>query len=251
MRFIIVFFYMIFIMEVYAKEIKWHTLKDIDTYSSSNYNLKDDVLALEIRTYGFSNNYKKSKNITIGIYVKPLESIKSKLVKKFRNASPNFTREGNIRNPPDFKGDINRAFVIKKNGDVLRMNEISDVIGFLGTIDRPAEAYLIWWMHSMYSGTKDTKNWKSAYRPLIINRKYRQTSQGYEIIIKYIISRSYSKKNELCNSEQNFTDKIIVDKRGNIIYFKQLHKSKVKSECSKINCGGPPITHKKDMKGKE
>ena len=233
----------LFSVSLYAKEAKWHNLKEVvrafDSYTSSDYHLREDVIALEIRTYGFNNNYKKSKNTPISIYVIPLNLIDKKLVKNFHDASPDFTRKGDIRNLPDFRGDKTRAFMLKKNGVVYRMNEIADVIYALGEIDRPAEAYLVWWMHSKYSGTEDTKEWESAYSPLVQSSKYRQTSQGYEMIIKYVISRGYSKKNEFCTTSQNFTDKAIVDKNGQITYFKQLYKSKIKTECSRVTVGPP------------
>ena len=214
-------------------------VRAFDSYESSDYHLKDDVIALEIKTYSSKNGYKKSIDTPISIYTKP---ISSKLLKYFHNASPDFSRKGDIRNPPDYKDYKTRALMPKKDNVVYRMNEISDVINALGEIDRPAEAYLVWWMHSKYSGRKDTKNWKNANRPLVQNRKYRKTSQGYEMVIEYSISRNYDKSDyESCDISQKFTDKVIVDKHGQIIYFKQLNKSKIKTKCYEQTCNGLPL----------
>ena len=231
---------LLFSISLYAKEAKWHNLKKINSYKSDDYHLREDVIALEIRTYDDIDNYKKPAYIPVSIYSKSLNSIDKKLVKYFHDASPDFSRKGDIRKVPDLKGDKTRAFMLKKDNVVYRMNEISDVVYALGEIDRPAEAYLVWWINSKYSGIKDIKKWKSANSPVVKSSKYRQTSQGYEMIIKYVISREYDKNNEFCIDSQNFTDKIIVDKNGQIVYFKQLNKSKMKTECSAICILPPP-----------
>ena len=249
--FTIFLFLLLFAIEIDAKEADWHTLKSVTTeyygaYKSEDYHLHEDVVALEIRTYGSSDGYQKVKNIPIKIHTVPLKLLDKKISQRFRNAPPNLSTKDEIRNPPDFKGDKSRAFVLKKSGEVFRMNEISDVIGFLGEIDRPAEAYLVWWMHARYSGKKDTQKWESSYEPLVKSHQYRQTSQGYELLISYSIARSYGRNFEVCEDVQHFTDKIIIDKKGKMIYFQQTQKSKIQSSCETLRCGGPPMPHKKD-----
>ncbi len=231
---------LLFSISLYAKEVKWHNLKKINLYKSGDYHLREDVIALEIRTYDDIDNYKKPAYIPVSVYAKPLNSIDKKLLKYFHDASPDFSRKGDIRKVPDLKGDKTRAFMLKKDNVVYRMNEISDVVHALGEIDRPAEAYLVWWISSKYSGIEDTKKWKFANSPVVKSMKYHQTLQGYEMIIKYIISRSYDKDYEYCTDSQIFTDKIIVDKNGQIVYFKQLNKSKVETGCSAMCILPPP-----------
>ena len=222
---------------VCANEKKWQSFKrltDFDSYQSSDYHLKEGVAALEIRSYGIRHNYTEG-HVSVGIYVTPLKQLNEKLVKRFQKAKPDLSRKSDIRNPPDFKKNISRAFVITNKDEVFRMNAVSDVISFLGEIDRPAEAQLVWWMHSRYSGRKDTKQWKSAYSPGWRSGKYRKTSKGYEMMMTYTISRSYGRKiYEQCNDAQDFTDKVIVDKKGTIVDFRQVYKSKVRTECSNV-----------------
>ncbi len=230
-----------------AKETKWHDLKEVvkqyGSYTSRDYHIRDDIIALEIRTYGFRDGHQTYKDIPVAIYRVPVESIDKRVFRRFRNASPNLKQKDEIRNPPDFRGDKSRAFIIANDKKIYRMSTISDVIYYLGDIGRPAEAYLVWWMHSRYSGMKDTKSLKSRNRPIILSKKYRLTSRGYEMLIKYRISNDYIKNRgrESCSEYQDFTDKVIIDKHGRISYFKQLKKSKIKTECSEILCGGPPL----------
>ena len=237
MKIVLIF---LLITGVYAKSGKWKNIEPFNKHSANAYQLKEDIDVLEIRAYGIRSKY-KTYHTSIGIYVKPKKELSKKLVKKFSKATLNSSRKGDIRIPPDFKGNISRGFILYKNGKIFRMNEMSDIISCLGEIDTAAEAQLVLWLHSQYSGVKQTAKGKLSYRPAVLNQKYRKTEKGYEIVTKYTISHSYSRsKWEWCNDEQNFTDRAIIDKRGKIVGFKQLSKSKIKSECSEVVCHSLP-----------
>ena len=242
----ILFILAFFTVAIYAKGDKWHNLKEVleeyGSYSSKDYHLRDDTVALEIRTYNIRDGKLRYKYTPISIYVVPKKLIDKSLLKKFINTEPDMKQKDEIRVPPDFPGDHTRAFALRKNGIRYRMSKISDVIYYLDTIDRPAEAYLIWWMHSRYSGDIDTKSWKNKNRPFVLSKKYRRTPKGYELLIKYRISREYfiRKSREQCSVFQDFTDRLHINREGKITYFKQVKKTKVKKECAEILCGGPP-----------
>ena len=87
------------------------------------------------------------------------------------------------------------------------------MIGYMGEIDTPAEAQLILWIHSKHGGTK-----------------YRKTSKGYEIIIKYYKSYPSDAGDktiaEICEESREVIDKAIVGKKGKIISYKQVSIAK-------------------------
>ncbi len=155
---------------LYGKDTKWKSLKRIYQYPTNAFHLKDDIAVMEIRRYGTYDNYKKHNKPTIDMkfYKTPLKLLDSKLVKRFKNSVPNLSKSGNIHRTSKSSAEISNAFIIHNSGNILGMNEIVDVIDFMGEIDTPAEAQLILWLYSKREGAK-----------------YRKTSKGYEIIIKY------------------------------------------------------------------
>ncbi len=212
------------LISVHAKDSKWQGLKKIYKYPTSAFHLKDDIAVMEIRRYGTNDNYTKYNEPTLEMkfYKTPLNLLDSKLVKRFKNSSPNLSKSGNIHRTLETSSEISNAFIIDTSGDILRMNEIVDVIGFMGVVDTPAEAQLILWLHSKREGTK-----------------YRKTSKGYEIIIKY--EKSYpsdkgdGKIAEICEEYREVTDKAIISSKGKIISYKQVNIAKKGS----INCIHP------------
>lgn len=231
---------LLLITGVYAKSSKWQNIEAFNSHPANAYHLKENIDVLEIRAYGICNHY-KTYHTSIGIYVTSKKQLGKTLVKKFSKVTLDSSRKGDIRIPADFKGNISRGFVLYKDGKIFRLNEISDIITCLGEIDTAAEAQLVLWLHSKYSGVKQTEKSKLAYRPMVQDQKYRKTPEGYKIVTKYTISHSYSRSEWVwCNDEQDFTDSAIVDKRGKIIGFKQVSKSKMKSECSEVVCHSLP-----------
>ncbi len=196
---------------LHAKDAKWQDLKRIYKYPASAFHLKDDIAVMEIRRYGTYDNYKKHNKPTIDMkfYKTPLKLLDSKLVKRFKNSVPNLSKSGNIHRTSKSSAEIFNAFIIDNSGKILNMNEIVDVIGFMGEIDTPAEAQLILWLHSKREGSK-----------------YRKISKGYEIIIKYEKSYPSNKGDgkiaEFCEEIREITDRAVVSKKGKIISYKQL-----------------------------
>ena len=196
---------------MYAKGAKWQNLKPLYKYSTSAFHLKDDVSVMEIRRYDTYDNYKKYNKPTIEMkyYKTPLKLLDPRLLKRFKSTAPILLKSGNIHRLSKRSSEINNAFIIDSSGKMLKMNEIIDVIGFMGEIDTPAEAQLILWLYSKREGTK-----------------YRKTSKGYEIIIKYEKSYPSSKGDgkiaEICEEIREATDRAIVNKKGKIISYKQV-----------------------------
>ena len=196
---------------LHAKGAKWQKLKALYTYQASAFHLKDFISVMEIRCYSTYDNYKKYNKPTIRMkfYKTPLKLLDSKLVKRFQNATPDLSKSGNIHRTSKSSVEISNAFIIDNSGSILKMNEIVDVIGFMGEVDTPAEAQLILWLHNKREGTK-----------------YHKTSKGYEVIIKY--EKSYpsdkgdKKIAEMCEEIREVTDRAIINKKGKIISYKQL-----------------------------
>ena len=215
---------------LHAKGAKWQNLKRIYKYPTSAFHLKDDISVMEIRCYSTYDNYKKYNKPTIKMkfYKTPLKLLDSKLVKRFKNAAPNLSKSGNIHRTSKSSVEISNAFIVDNSGSILKMNEIVDVIGFMGEIDTPAEAQLILWLHNKREGVQ-----------------YRKTSKGYEMIIKYekfsdITSDSIG---EVCSEVRKVTDKAIINKKGQIISYKQVGISK-KSELSCLQVSPPMFDEK-------
>lgn len=198
-----------------AKGAKWQNLKKIYKYSTSDFHLKEDVSVMEIRRYGTYDNYKKYNTPTIEMkfYKTAHKLLDPKLVKRFKNSAPNLSKSGNIHRTSNTSVEISNAFIIDSSGDILKMNEIVDVIGYMGEIDTPAEAQLILWLHSKREGTK-----------------YRKISRGYEIIIKYY--KSYpsdggdKKIAEICEESREVRDKAVINSKGKIVSYKQVYIAK-------------------------
>ncbi len=200
---------------LHAKDAKWQELKSLYKYPASAFHLKDDISVMEIRCYSTYDNYKKYNKPTIRMrYHKiPLKLLNSNLLKRFKSTAPNLSKSGNIHRTSKNSVEISNAFIIDNSGKILKMNEIVDVIDFMGEIDTPAEAQLILWLYSKREGTK-----------------YRKTSKGYEIIIKYY--KSYPSDGgdkriaEICEENREVIDKAIINSKGKIISYKQVSIAK-------------------------
>ena len=157
---------------------------------------------------------KNSYHVVMSAYKTPLQSFKSKKVKKFKSLAPNFTKEANIREMGHclMSGctfSRSNGFMIDKNGKMWRMNEVSDVIKYLGIIDTPAELKLVLWLNNE-AHDKD---------------KYRKTSNGYIVISEY--DNSINDLGE-CG---HFVYRLKVSKKGKITEKKLLKKTESKDGC--------------------
>jgi len=202
---------------IYAKGAKWQNLKLLKKYSSHAYSLKAGVQYLEVREYIWQSPHKVDKNsyhVVMSAYRTPLKSFKSKKIKKFKALVPNFTKEANIREighclMSGCSFSRSNGFMIDKDGKMWRMNEVSDVVRCLGTIDTPAELKLVLWLNSE-AHDKD---------------KYRKTSNGYTVISEY--------GNSINNFGErgHFVYKLKINKKGEITEKKLLKKTASKHGC--------------------
>jgi len=200
---------------LHAKETQWQSLKSLYQYSASDFSLDETIVIMEIRCYGTYDDFQKYNTPTLKMkfYKTPLKVLDSKLVTRFKNTVPNLSKIGNIHRTSKTSVEISNAFIIDTSGVILRMNEIVDVIGFMGEIDTPAEAQLILWLYSKPEGTQ-----------------YSKTSKGYEVIIKY--EKAYpsdqgdGKIAEICEEYREVTDKALINSKGKIISYKQVNIAK-------------------------
>ena len=212
---------LLFVMTVglEAKGVQWKkiTHHDIDVYKSSEYHLKNDVKCLEIRTYIKKKNkfYSNYWSTPLSWSIRPYNTFDPKLMKKFRDAKPDFSRNSDMGKRE--AGSISNAFVLDTQNKMWRMNMAEDVIRFLGDIDTLAEAQLVLWLYGKQSPNR-----------------YRKTSRGYEFLIEYTKSSAGCQKckpSETCIEDKEIKEKAIVDKKGDIVLFKQLESRILKQEC--------------------
>ncbi len=152
-----------------AKDVKWQKLKALHNYySASDFNFREDVAAMVIKSYYIYDKHPKyiDKGINMKFYKTPFNLFDTKVIKKLYSATPNISKTGNIHKTSNI---IANAFIIDCRGNILKMNEIVDVIGFMGKVDTPAEAQLILWLYSKPEGIK-----------------YRKISNGYTVIAEDI-----------------------------------------------------------------
>jgi len=203
-----------------AKEASWKKLDrdELSSYKRGEYHLRQDVQCLEVRRYPVNKNNKLNRNYWSNVItwcVSPYKSFDPKLIKAFRNAKPNLSRNGNMGK--NEAGLISNAFVLDSKDKMWRMNMVEDVVRYLGEVDTLAEARLILWLYGK----------QKPYR-------YRKTSKGYEFLIAYTKSTAgcdTCKSTETCIEDKEIKEKAIVDKKGNIVLFKQLYSKILQVEC--------------------
>jgi hypothetical protein len=201
----------------------WKETKDIRKQPASVFHLNENILALEIRAY---TNNKQSERVVLKIYTKPLKSINKKMMKQFRAVKLNKGRKSDILKESYILNDTSRGFVLYKDGKISRVNEISDVVALLGTIDTPAEAQLVWWLHGKYSGKKLTKKWTFS-APVDKSTLYQKSKNGYKLLHKYTI-RGFREKERASREylEITFKDMMTVTSKGKLVNFKQVSRTK-------------------------
>jgi len=220
---------------LHAKSRTWKKMDNVEMHSATDYHLKKNIDILEIRSCRPpEDGYRPD----IKIYVKSKSVLGKKAIATFSRGKPNLSRKSNISFPPEHKGYTSRAFILYNNGKMSRMNEISDVIKILGDIDTPAEAQLVLWLHAKYrSSPPKTLKGAKVNSVYVFSEKYRKVPQGYEILSKYnvyatvpgtSISTQTFESSGIYN--QVITAKSLINKKGKIVYFRQIHKSKIKEE---------------------
>jgi len=185
----------------------WTKLKPLKSYAPTQFNLKKGIEYLEVRQYDSDKKYKINRQkyrIRFPIYRTPLNKLNHKVTRQFRRILPNISKETNIKKlsicaTGECKMTIGNGFYINDKGRMGYMNEIRDVIGFLGTIDTPAELQFVLWLNNKENGTY-----------------YKKTSKGYQVMIDYI--------NNVANFGKcgKFRDKALISYSGEILQYKTL-----------------------------
>ena len=211
------------ILTLNAKTIGYEALTSFYLQPSEAYHLKEEVLAFELRRYQHADAY---KNYTVikGIYRIPKYQIASRVRKNFDMARPNLSRESDIVDPSNYKEDVYRGFILYKNGKVVRLNEIADIVACLNGVDTVAEAQFVVWLHLNSIGEEHVKKWKSANTHLrmeFISQKYKKSKQGYGIMLDFFVTDTVN------NVSQNFVDSMIITSKGEMIHHKELKKGKI------------------------
>jgi len=185
----------------------WTALKPLKSYKPNEFNLKKGIEYFEIRQYdsnkrlGINN---KKYRVRYPIYKKPLSQYNYRLKKQFKRILPNLSKETNIKKlaicaTGECKTTIGNGFYIDERENMGYMNEVSDVINFLGKIDTPAELQFVLWMNNKEDG-----------------KYYRKVRKGYEVIIDYTNSVANFGK---CGK---FRDKALVGYNGKLLSYRTL-----------------------------
>ena len=205
------------IIGVQAKSITWKKPKPLKSYTASAYTLKTGVAYFEIREYVWDSTHEVNKNnykVIVSSGKTPLKSFDKKIQKRFKSIAPNFSKKANIRKISGclMSGCVFRqsnGFMIDDQQKIWRMNEVSDVVKYLGTIDTPAELKLLLWLNNE-AHDED---------------KYQRTAKGYTVISEY--------DNSIDNFGEcgHFVYRLKINKKGKITEKKLLKKTKSKNGC--------------------
>ena len=166
-------------MEIFPPEPKkevWRPLKENTKYSSSDYNLREDVAYFELRKYVFDNRGEKQlsdKYIPYFIiYRKKLSSFPQKIVKSFRRVPFNNKQSTDIEVSGDYANIKFKAkgFIIKTDNRFWTINEEKDFLWLFDKLDTEAELYYFLKINNLSD--------KYGVR---INNSYKKTALGYDV----------------------------------------------------------------------
>jgi len=174
----------------------WDKLYSLD---SNRYSFKDfgfkDIDCLELRSYPINPSTHKQVTNRCTIPISICENIDRSIYKRFRDIKPNLSCKGDIRKNQILPIIVN-AMTIDKYGKIWSMNEIADVLSFMGEIDTPAKIQLVLWLYGENEG---------AY--------YRKVFDKYEVMINYKSSSTSHNKSFL----ETFIYKLVINRKGQLI----------------------------------
>ena len=177
--------------------------------NSNKYSFKDfgfnDINCLELRSYPINPSTRKQITDRCTIPLSICEDKENSISKRFQNIKPNLSCRGNIRTNQILPVVLN-AMTIDKNGKIWSMNEIEDVLGFMGDIDTPAKLQLVLWLYGENEGSYYKKNFNN-----------------YDVIVKYKTSSKSHNKSYL----NTFVYKLTINKYGKLLSKKLFSHSKV------------------------
>jgi len=160
-------------------DAQWRAIKDISLYHpQQDFNLREDVHYFEIRQYAITDSGELSKKIKdykvlFKAYQKPLSALDQTTQRRFKATKPLVHKESNLK-VCEIGGVgchyLCNIFLIDNKNRIYKMNEIQDIVPFLGQIDTDAEFVLLAWLQEA-SSAKFTK--------------YKKTDKGFEAISRY------------------------------------------------------------------
>jgi len=173
--------------------------------NSDKYSFKDfgfnNIDCLELRSYPINPLTRKQITNRCTVPLSICEDKENSISKVFQNIKPNLSCQGNIRKNQILPVVLN-AMAIDKNGKIWSMNQIEDVLGFIGEIDSPAKLQLVLWLYGENEGNY-----------------YQKKFDTYEVMVKYKASSKSHNKSYL----NTFVYKLTINKYGKLLN-KKLYK---------------------------
>jgi len=175
----------------------WEKLYSLDSqkYSFKDFGF-DNIDCLELRSYPVNPSTHKQITDRCTVPISICEDIDNSIYRRFKVIKPNLSCDGDIRTNNQILPVIVNAMTIDKNGKMWSMNEIEDVLRFIGEIDTPAKLQLVLWLYGENEG---------AY--------YRKKFDKYEVMISYKSSSTSHNKSFL----DTYIYKLVVNRQGELI----------------------------------
>ncbi|GEM_PF-1101797 len=215
----IILCFVICIAFISSLDAKWNVLKPLSEYGASDYHLKEGVVYLELRQYLTKEDgslSQKPYEKTLSFYRKDLKELERQKVKKFKKLKPIDGLKSNIHISRRESYGIGcyytyNAFLIDNKYKMYKMNDIEDILLYLGEIDTPAELQTFMLLKNKPYGNK-----------------YRKTSKGYDILYN---RDTILGEDEFCEDNVYI---LAIDKHGNIQKDTWIKTIKTKRRC--IQC---------------
>jgi len=183
----------------------WDKLYSLDSnrYSFRDFGF-DNIDCLELRSYPVNPSTHKQITDRCTVPISICENMDNSIYRRFKGIKPNLSCDGDIRRNQILPIIVN-AMTIDKSGKMWSMNEIEDVLKFIGEIDTPAKLQLVLWLYGENEGVY-----------------YRKRFDKYEVMIRYNSSSTNNNKSFL----DTFTYTLLIDKNGELINKKLVKHTK-------------------------
>ncbi|GEM_PF-6690658 len=158
--------WIILLISEVAGGVTWHPLSPLHRYSASDFHLRGDVGLFQLKSCQIDLKRQKCEgrvSTVLDITTQPRQSFPHTLLEHLHQLTPKPSPQNNIR-ASLLPHHVTHGFSIDSQQVVWRLNEIKDILALLGTIDTPAEAQLVLWLHGKANTTR-----------------YRKVKQGYMI----------------------------------------------------------------------
>ncbi|SFV62485.1 hypothetical protein MNB_SV-9-904 [hydrothermal vent metagenome] len=189
-----------------TKLFSWDKLYSLD---SNKYSFKDfgfdNINCLELRAYPINPSTRKQITNRWTVPISICKDIQDNVLSRFQNIKPDLSYKCNIRKNQILPVVLN-AMTIDNDGKIWSMNEIKDVLGFIGDIDTPAKLQLVLWLYGENEGCL-----------------YQKRFNNYEVMVKYKTSSKSHNKSYL----NTFVYKLTISKYGKLLNKKLFKHTKV------------------------